>query len=148
MFDPTDHIEQPSISFSLHDVDYTFREEALSKWLSQVVASQEQVLGEIGIILVTDSYLHSLNVQYLNHDTLTDIITFQQSEQPVSGELYISLERIIENAQSYNVSIHQELERVIVHGILHLCGQGDKTVQDKAEMTRLENLYLDQRPWA
>ncbi len=148
MFDSFDHIEQPGISFSLHEVEYTLDEEALSTWLTQVVVSQEQVFGEIEIILVTDSYLHSLNVQYLNHDTLTDIITFQHSEKPISGELYISLERIIDNAETYDVSINQELERVMVHGVLHLCGQGDKSPSDKAEMTRLENLYLDQRPWA
>ena len=88
-----------------------------------------------------------MNVQYLNHNTLTDIITFPYGQFPtVSGDMYISTERVADNAQTFEVSFQDELHRVMIHGILHLCGQGDKTEEEAAAMRQLEDWALGLRP--
>ena len=100
-------------------------------------------LQHITYIFCDDAYLLDLNEQYLNHDTLTDIITFHYSKLPqIEGDIFISIERVHENAQTYQVTFDQELYRVIIHGVLHLCGYSDKTPTDKALMTEKENKAL------
>ncbi|MCY7349941.1 MAG: rRNA maturation RNase YbeY [Cytophagaceae bacterium] len=116
----------------------------LRRWLRCVVEQEGKILNELTYVFCSDEYLHQINVEFLNHDSLTDIITFDTSEgqEGLSGEVYVSLERVSENAYSFNVSFENELARVIVHGILHLCGHQDKLELDKQTMRHLESFYL------
>jgi rRNA maturation RNase YbeY len=102
--------------------------------------------GAINYIFCSDDYLHQINLTYLGHDTYTDIVTFPYGEFPViSGDLFISTERVRENAETYGQPYTDELQRVMIHGILHLCGQGDKTEEDSKRMRELEQHALDLR---
>ena len=93
-----------------------------------------QLIG-LSYIFCSDAYLHNINVEYLNHDTLTDIITFPYLSPPeIEGDIFISVDRIRENAQTFQVTFEQELHRVIIHGVLHLCGQGDKTEEEDTQV--------------
>jgi rRNA maturation RNase YbeY len=97
-------------------------------WISLVITSESYVLGEINYIFCDDDYLHKINLEYLNHDTLTDIITFDNTEgNVITSDIFISTERVADNANDFNVSFQDELLRVMIHGILHLCGYKDKT---------------------
>ena len=123
----------------LDDVDFI----GLSKWLEQVVI-RKKILGEIVCVFCDDKYLLEKNIKYLNHDYLTDVITFDYCEDRiVSGDILISVERVRENGKSYNVSFFTEIKRVIVHGLLHLLGYDDKTNSSKQEMTEKEDFYLN-----
>jgi probable rRNA maturation factor len=136
------------ISFFNADVSYVLRNKTgIRKWLSQAIKKEGFRLGELSVILCSDEYLFKMNVQYLKHKTYTDIITFDQSEHKgeVAGELYISIDRIKDNAKSLNIKTIDEIHRVIVHGTLHLCGYGDKDPKSKAKMTAKENFYLQRR---
>jgi len=121
----------------------------VKKWLVALIVSHGHRCGDINIVFCTDEYLLSFNKQFLNHDTLTDIITFQDSvEGPgksliLQGELYISFNSISRNAAKFQVSEREELLRVIAHGVLHLCGFKDKNPADKRKMRLQENLALD-----
>jgi rRNA maturation RNase YbeY len=99
----------------------------------------------ISYIFCTDEYLHKLNVQYLNHDTLTDILTFTLSETslPLISEIYISVDRVKENSETLGINFDDELHRVMIHGILHLCGFSDHTPNLKSEMRNKEDYYLN-----
>ena len=109
------------------------------KWLTALAATHEKKLGDINYIFCDDSYLLQLNLQYLQHDTLTDIITFDYVEGDLlNGDIYISVERVRENAGIFGVTFDEELLRVIAHGLLHLCGFKDKSKKDAAEMRRQE----------
>ncbi len=137
-----------SISFFNADVSYVLRSKnGIRLWLSDVVKKEGFRLGELSIILCSDEYLFKMNVQYLKHKTYTDIITFDQSESKgdVSGELYISLDRIRDNSKTLNIKLLDEIHRVIVHGTLHLCGYKDKDPKSKSKMTIKENFYLKKR---
>ena len=124
----------------LDDVDFI----GLSKWLEQVVIREKKILGEIVYVFCDDKYLLEKNIKYLNHDYLTDVITFDYCEdRVVSGDILISVERVRENGKSYNVSFFTEIKRVIVHGLLHLLGYDDKTNSSKQEMTEKEDFYLN-----
>ncbi|NER17401.1 rRNA maturation RNase YbeY [Spongiivirga citrea] len=115
-------------------------EEQISNWIGEVLLSEEKSEGEISYIFCDDEYLHNINLQYLNHDTLTDIISFDYGVgNQINGDIFISVERVQENAKQYEVSFEDELKRVIIHGILHYCGYKDKTEADQAEMTQKEN---------
>lgn len=119
----------------------------LIDWITAVVTARNGEPGPINYIFCGDDYLHQMNVEYLDHDTLTDIITFPYDTFPVvSGDLFISTERVAENARELNSSYTDELHRVIIHGILHLCGQGDKGTAQAAEMRALEDWALGLRP--
>ena len=102
----------------------------------------------INFIFCDDEYLHNLNVEYLDHDTLTDIITFDYTEKggPISGDIYISKERAKENAKTYGQTLGKEIQRLLVHGVLHLLGYKDKTKKDKILMTSKEDYYLSLHP--
>ncbi len=137
-----------SISFFNADVSYVLRSKnGIRLWLSDVIKKEGFRIGELSIILCSDEYLFKMNVQYLKHKTYTDIITFDQSESKgeVSGELYLSIDRIKDNAKTLNINLVDELHRVVVHGTLHLCGYGDKDPKSKLKMTRKENFYLLKR---
>lgn len=125
-----------------YDIDLS-NEKELRKWIEYVIRNEGKQEGEIEYIFVTDVYLHQLNVKFLNHDTLTDIITFDNSlGNLVSGDIFISIDRVQENSTLYEVSLLEELYRVMVHGILHLCGHHDKTTLQQKNMRQLENHYL------
>lgn len=110
-----------------------------SSWLERVVARENRELEEISYVFCDDAYLLGLNKQYLDHDTYTDIISFDYSVGKVlQGEIYISTERVRENASEYGVSFEEELRRVMVHGVLHLCGYKDKTAEEAALMRSKE----------
>jgi rRNA maturation RNase YbeY len=118
----------------------------ISKWLSYVVDNEGFTLGEVAIVCCSDDYLLEVNRNYLNHDYFTDIITFDYTDnQVVSGDLMISIDRIRDHAKKYEVSDEDELHRVMVHGVLHLCGYKDKRKSDKELMTSKENHYLKKR---
>ncbi len=139
---------QNKILFFTEDNTYRIRKKRiLREWLFEVIGAESKRVGEINIILCSDEYLHKINLEYLNHDTLTDIVTFDSTEDNIiSGELYISIDRIKENAKKFSTFTMNELHRVIVHGVLHLCGFGDKTEKEKELMTSKENFYLALRP--
>lgn len=120
-------------------------EEIVSKWIFNVISSEGFKLEEVNYVFCDDDYLHKLNVEFLNHDTLTDIISFDYSVGKIlQGDIFISIERVEDNARDYNVSFEQELHRVIVHGVLHYCGYKDKTDDDAKVMRDKENYYLAQ----
>ncbi len=111
--------------------------------VDEVVGGESFVCGEVNIILCSDDLLIDINRRFLKHDYYTDIITFDYSEGgKISGDLYISVERIRENAETYSVSFSEELMRVIIHGVLHLTGYDDRTAEEKSGMTRRENHYM------
>jgi len=119
----------------------------LSQWIESVIVERGGEAGAVNYIFCGDNYLHQMNVEYLSHDTLTDIITFPYEHFPlVSGDLFISTERVADNANDRKISYSEELHRVIIHGVLHLCGQGDKTETEAAEMRKLEDWALGLRP--
>jgi rRNA maturation RNase YbeY len=116
--------------------------------IKRTLALEEKRLGDISYIFCDDAYLLDINQKYLDHDTLTDIITFPLSnkEDIVSGEIYISVERVRENAKELQVPFPQELKRVIVHGVLHLCGYDDATHEQKKAMRAKEDYYIHLHP--
>lgn len=111
-------------------------EDAYRAWLLQIATSENKALTELNYIFCDDAYLNEINIKYLNHHDLTDIISFQHSEgKQVGGDIYISIERVTENAEVFKVSLAQELLRVMAHGLLHFCGYKDKTA-DEAKLMR------------
>ncbi len=119
----------------------------ISSWLADVVKSEGHELIDLNIILVSDNYLHKMNVDFLNHNTLTDIITFDNTvvSLQIEGELYISIDRVHDNALKFSIRLIDELHRVMVHGVLHLCGYGDKTPKKKVIMREKEECFLLKR---
>lgn len=118
-------------------------EEKHLAWLHTVIASENKVLGEIGYVFCDDAFLLKLNQEYLNHDTYTDIISFDYSfGNTLTGEIYISTERVAENGKKYAVPFVEELRRVLAHGILHLAGYKDKTATEATEMREKEDEKL------
>lgn len=112
----------------------------------KVAFTENRVLEDINIIFCNDAYLHKLNMDFLKHDTLTDIITFPYDGKGcISGDVFISVERVKENAQIFDVDFNEELNRVMVHGMLHLFGYGDKNEEEAEIMRAKENLYLSIR---
>ncbi len=137
-----------SIQFFKADISYQIRSvNYLRLWLSEVALTEGKIVQDLNIILCSDEYLYKMNVDYLNHRTYTDIITFDQgtTKKAISGELYISLQRVRDNANSLKISVKDELHRVMVHGLLHLCGYGDKDPKSKKRMTTKEDFYLSMR---
>ncbi|MFG6685328.1 rRNA maturation RNase YbeY [Mariniflexile sp. HNIBRBA6329] len=120
-------------------------EQRIGSWISDVIKAEGCVLEEVNYIFCDDEYLHKLNVEFLNHDTLTDIISFDYSVgKNIQGDIFISVERVVDNAKDFNVAFHEELNRVIVHGVLHYCGYKDKLEADEKLMREKENHYLKQ----
>ena len=115
-------------------------ENVFSTWIAALILSEGKQQGEISFVFCDDIYLNKLNNEYLQHDTLTDIITFDYSlGNELSGDIFISTERVLENAGEFMVTFENELKRVMAHGILHLVGYKDKSVEDSAEMRTKEN---------
>lgn len=134
-----------SIRFSVQSVDFELVDEVkVIKWIAEVVKRRGKVVGNINYLFCDDEYLLNVNKQYLNHDTYTDIITFDYvAANLISGDIMISLDRVGENAGIFGVPFEYELHRVIIHGVLHLLGQGDKSDAEAAEMRRHEEEALD-----
>ena len=137
----------PAISFFEEDINYKLKNKALVRqWIKDTIVAEGFKLKELNYIFCSDAYLLAINQQYLNHDTYTDIITFDYSKEnnqlPISGDIFISIERVKENALKYSGSFENELNRIIIHGILHLLGHKDKTKADKSEMTKQEENCL------
>jgi rRNA maturation RNase YbeY len=127
-----------------YETDFILEEEiVIEKWLNAVILSHNCEEGDVNIIFCDDAYLHKLNVEFLQHDTLTDIISFDNSlGKLINGDIFISTERVSDNARDYKVSFLEELQRVMVHGVLHYIGFKDKKAEDQKEMTRQENKAL------
>ena len=118
-------------------------EEAIAAWLSSVIVSEKKTEGEINYIFCDDEYLHKINLEYLNHDTLTDIISFDYTMgNEISGDVFVSVERVLDNSKDYNTSFDDELKRVLVHGVLHYCGYKDKGETEEALMRSKEDEKL------
>lgn len=128
------------ISFN-YETDFELsNEQAFEDWIAEVIESEDKAEGEINYIFCDDEYLLQKNIEFLNHDTLTDIISFDYTMgKLISGDIFISVERVKDNAADYNVSFEEELKRVMVHGILHYCGYKDKSEEDSALMREKEN---------
>jgi probable rRNA maturation factor len=124
-----------------YESEFTLDNELMySEWLSRVIESENKKEGEINYIFCDDDYLHNINVEYLNHDTLTDIISFDYCVgNELNGDIFISIERIQDNALDFKVPFTEELKRVMVHGILHYCGYKDKTDKDELVMRKKED---------
>jgi rRNA maturation RNase YbeY len=119
-------------------------EDSYAAWLSAVIVSENKKEGEINYIFCDDEYLHKINLEYLNHDTLTDIISFDYSVgSELNGDIFISIERVQDNANDYEVTFEQELKRVLAHGILHYCGYKDKTDAEAVLMRNKEDEKID-----
>lgn len=133
------------INFHFEDIEIKIQQKLkLKNWLKGVIESEGFVLGDVNYVFCSDDYLLKINVEYLDHDFLTDIITFDNSEEEelIEGDIFISLDRVKDNAKTFEVSFEYELKRVLVHGILHLCGYLDKTDEEETLMRSKENHYL------
>jgi probable rRNA maturation factor len=131
------------ISFNYETDFELLNESQLSDWISTTILNEKCKEGEINYIFCDDEYLHKLNVEFLNHDTLTDIISFDYSAgKELHGDIYISIERVADNAKDFKSDFIDELHRVMIHGILHYCGYKDKTEADETVMRQRENDYL------
>lgn len=116
------------ISFNYESDFILEQEDVYASWIETIIESENKILGEISYIFCDDDYLHNINMQYLNHDTLTDIISFDYTEGDIiSGDIFISIERVKDNASDFDVSFNEELKRVLAHGVLHYCGYKDKS---------------------
>ena len=128
------------ISFNYETTFELANEDQITTWLSKVIETENKKEGDINYIFCDDEYLVEINQQYLEHDTLTDIISFDYSVgNELHGDIFISIERVKDNAQDFNVSFDEELHRVLVHGILHYCGYKDKSEADELLMRAKEN---------
>lgn len=127
------------ISFN-YESDFNLeQEDVYASWIETIIESENKILGEISYIFCDDDYLHTINMQYLNHDTLTDIISFDYTEGDIiSGDIFVSIERVIDNAKDFNVPFDEELKRVLAHGVLHYCGYKDKSDADALVMRSKE----------
>ena len=134
-----------SIQYCKEDVSLPkIQKRKITKWIRETIISERKIPGDISFIFCSDNYLLEVNRQYLNHDYYTDIITFDYVENNViSGDIFISCDRVKENSLVFNTGFENELSRIIVHGVLHLLGYKDKSKKDKQLMTRKEDFYLE-----
>ncbi|MGB4653959.1 MAG: rRNA maturation RNase YbeY [Bacteroidales bacterium] len=132
------------VKFYTHGQNYLPKNRLiLRQWIIDVVKNEKKTFEEISFIFCNDEFVYNLNVNYLKHDTRTDVITFDYTEgKCISGEIYINVDMVRENANTYNCSISDEIHRVMVHGVLHLLGYKDESISDKEKMTKKEDFYL------
>lgn len=135
------------IRYFVQDTDFKFKNRMLNnRWLKMVAESEIKRLGDISIIFCSDNYILDVNLKYLNHDYFTDIITFDYCDKNIlSGDLFISVDSVRENAIFFEVDFEEELRRVIVHGLLHLIGYDDHTEDEQKIMREKENYYISLR---
>lgn len=139
---------QSPVNFFFEDISFNLKQKvSLRKWVKSCINAEGFKLKELNFIFCSDNYLLKINQEYLKHDTFTDIITFDNSEQDqyIVGDIFISVERVKENAIKFKVSEQDELHRVMIHGTLHLLGYPDKGTKAKTLMTNKENHYLTKR---
>jgi probable rRNA maturation factor len=136
------------ISFTSVEINYDIKSKLkVRNWIKSILESESKKPGDITYVFCNDEYLAGMNKKYLKHHTLTDIITFDYSEEGIlSGDIFISVERVKENSVSFNTTFNQEIGRVMAHGVLHLSGYKDKTIEDKKVMRGKEDLYLSTFP--
>ncbi len=140
---PDDPAPRGEISFIYEDTEKRLDSPFItSQWIKDIVHKEGRELDFIQYVFCSDKYLHKINLEYLNHDTYTDIITFSLSDECIESDIFISMERVGENASERGIPFEIELHRVIIHGVLHLCGYGDKTDEEKALMREKEEEAL------
>lgn len=134
-------VGEEKIFFHSEDTPFELlKTDRISQWIEQVILQENHQLNQLNFIFCSDKYLLQINLSYLKHDTFTDIITFPYAEPPlVEGDIFLSVDRVTENAQTFEVSFEEELYRVLIHGVLHLCGYLDKTDEQKKLMREKEN---------
>lgn len=135
----------PAINFFEEDVTFKFPQKARIKtWITKAVFKEGSTIQELNFIFCSDSYLKAVNIEYLQHDYFTDIITFDNSEEDgkLEGDIFISIDRVRDNSQEFSFSFEEELRRVMIHGVLHLLGYKDKSAKDQHLMREKENEYL------
>ncbi|MFO7721422.1 MAG: rRNA maturation RNase YbeY [Gillisia sp.] len=136
-------MKESKINFYSENEFQLEEEKSYESWIQRVIESENKKLEEISYIFCNDDYMLDINMKYLDHDTYTDIISFDYSVGNIlQGDIYISTERVEENAREFNVSFEEELRRVIIHGVLHLCGYKDKTEEDSSLMRLKEDEKL------
>ena len=136
-------MEDDKVIYNVEGIDFQLVNEiSLSLWIEKTIENEGATLGAVSYIFCSDDYLHQMNIEYLNHDTLTDVITFPYNDNPIEGDIFISIDRVKDNAQDLNITFSDELHRVMIHGVLHLCGYSDETDEQEAEMRRKEDEYL------
>lgn len=135
--------------FCFHSEDVKFiliEKPAIVSWLSLCIERENKTPNDVSFVFCSDKFLHKMNIEHLKHNTLTDIITFDYCEgEKIIGEMFLSIDRIKENAKKFKNSFEDELHRVMIHGILHLCGYKDKTIEDQKVMSKKEDFYLNLR---
>ena len=136
--------EEQAISFNTEDIDFELPEsEAVVQWIQKILQQEEKQLLQLTYIFCSDEYLFEINQEYLSHDTYTDIITFPYTDPPlIEGDIFISIDRVRENARNLGLPFEQELHRVMIHGVLHLCGDPDQTTEEAAQMRAMEDKAL------
>lgn len=144
---PQEHTtDSPSISFQVIDTEFVLsHQEETQEWILSTLTLENRQCSYIDFILCDDAYLLNINKEYLQHDYYTDIITFPLKDDPIESNVFISIDRVRENAQFYKVDFEEELHRVIIHGVLHLIGYDDKSEDDKTKMRAKEDEYLSKR---
>ena len=138
----------PSIKFFTEDVDFKLpHPRKTSSWIKSTIQKEKKKLSALSYIFCSDEYLYNINVEYLRHKTYTDIITFDTSDGSgqIEGDIFISIDRIKENAEKLSIPFDEELHRVVIHGALHLIGYSDKTTTQKSTMRKKEDAYLSLR---
>ncbi|WP_411893978.1 rRNA maturation RNase YbeY [Winogradskyella sp. A2] len=133
------------VNFNFETTFKLDNEESLRNWILNVIIEEQYSAGDINYIFCSDQYLLDINIEFLNHDTYTDIISFDyRVGNKLHGDIFISIDRVSENAQKFNVDFDTELLRVIIHGILHFCGYKDKSKSDEKIMRSKEDYYIKQ----
>jgi rRNA maturation RNase YbeY len=132
------------INFFFEDIDeFDIKKTDIEKNIEKLVINENRILGDVNYILCSDNYLLNINREYLNHDYFTDVISFDYCEDNViSGDIFISVDTVSDNAKEYGATFENELERVMIHGVLHFVGYNDKTESDQKTMRAKENQYL------
>ncbi len=133
------------VEFFCEDIDFSLpAPQTLREWIDRVVENEDHIVGDINFIYCSDPFLLNINKTYLNLQTFTDIITFDQSTNPdtIAGDIFISIDQVRSNSIKYQEPFRVELKRVMVHGVLHLLGYNDKSVEEQQEMSKKEEAYL------
>ncbi len=137
-----------SIAVFSEGIEYQYPyEDNLSIWILETINKESNDFSSLNIVLCNDEFLLNINQEHLNHDYYTDIITFDYNSEEIEGELYISVDRVRENATALDVGFEHELHRVIIHGVLHLCGYGDKSEEEETIIRGKEDFYLKECTW-
>lgn len=135
--------EEPQVNFTSYAIDFDLsHQKRTADWVIETVREEGHHLHQIDFIFCSDEYLLEINRNHLGHDDYTDIITFPLEDDPIIGEIYISIDRVKENAITFQTGFENELKRVIIHGVLHLCGYDDHAKADIKEIRQKEEMYL------